>query len=88
MANDFWWSLEKKFNLSCINNKKLSEFICDKFFEIFNRYGKYYDLSQSSVELLNLVKTLRKEKKEIEPICDMVKSIHYMRVIQQVIWWI
>ncbi len=74
ISNDFWWSLEKYFNISCINNSKLSDFVCDKFLEIFNDYGKYYDLGQGSIELLDVVKNLKKKKEDIEPICDMVKE--------------
>jgi hypothetical protein len=48
--------------------------VCDKFLEIFNDYGKYYDLGQGSIELLDVVKNLKKKKEDIEPICDMVKE--------------
>jgi hypothetical protein len=34
------------FNLSCLNNDKVSDFVCDKFLETFYDYGKYYDLTQ------------------------------------------
>lgn len=73
-SNDFWWSLEKKFSLSCLQNTKISDYVCDRFLEAFYKYGKYYDLSQASSELLDIVEILRKEKKDLEPICSMVKE--------------
>lgn len=69
-----WWSLRDGFNLSCINNYKASDFVCDKFLGNFYKYGKYYDLAQYSSEILALVKDLRKDGKNIEPICSMVKE--------------
>ena len=62
------------FNLSCIDTHKVSDFICDKFLWNFYEYGKYYDLSRYSSELLKLVKALKKEHKDIEPICEMINE--------------
>lgn len=73
-TNKFEKSLEKEFNLSCINNTKISDFVCDSFLQDFYKYGKYYDLSQVSQELLNLLRTLNWQGENIEPICNMVKE--------------
>jgi hypothetical protein len=40
----------------------------------FNEYGKYYDLVQYSSEILDLVKDLKNQNKDIEPICKMVNE--------------
>ena len=74
IANRFEWWLRDWFNLSCLNNRKFSDFVCDKFLWNFYKYGKYYDLAQYASELFGLVKDLRKEGKDIEPICNMVKE--------------
>ena len=73
-GNDVWWSLERKFNLLCLQDAKVSDYVCNRFLEIFYKYGKYYDLSQTPSEVLEIVKVLRRERKDIEPICEMVKE--------------
>jgi hypothetical protein len=55
-----------------MSTKKISSTVCDKFLDIFYKYGKYYNLSDYGVELLNLVKEIKKQNKSVEPICDMV----------------
>ena len=62
------------FNLSCVDNTKVSGLVCDKFLNIFYDYGKYYDLSRYSSELLILVRELRNQNKDIEPICKMINE--------------
>jgi len=70
----FETSLEDEFNLWCVGNAKVSDFVCDKFLKKFYKYGRYYDLGQVSRELLNLVRRLGEQWKNIEPICNMVKD--------------
>ena len=74
IGNVFQWLLVDGFNLSCLNNDKVSDFVCDKFLETFYDYGKYYDLTQYWTEILDLVTKLRRQWKDINPICDMVKE--------------
>ncbi len=74
IGNIFQWSLEDGFNLWCLHNDKVSDFVCDKFLETFYDYGKYYDLTQYWTEILNLVTNLRRQWKDINPICDMIKE--------------
>jgi hypothetical protein len=40
----------------------------------FDKYGKYYDLVQYSTDVLDLVKNLKSQNKDIEPICKMVNE--------------
>ena len=77
-GQEFEWWLESFFNLKCLDATKLSDFVCDDFLEIFNKYGKYYDLSSHSSELVAYVENLKKYKKDIKPVCEMIKeySIH------------
>lgn len=68
------WSLIDWFNLWCINSSKASNFVCDEFLEVFYKYGKYYDLNKYSSEILELIIKLKKEGKDVEPICNMVNE--------------
>jgi len=54
--------------------KKVSNVVCDRFLDIFYNYGKYYDLSSYDVDLLKLVKEVKRQNMSVEPICDMVKE--------------
>lgn len=72
--NVFQGDLLDGFSLWCINSDKPSDFVCDKFLDSFNEYGKYYDLVQYSTEVLDLVKILKNQNKDIEPICKMVND--------------
>lgn len=69
-----WWSLKDGFNLSCISEQRVSDFVCDKFLDTFYKYGKYYDLNEYDSELFGIIIDLRRQKKNIEPICDMIKE--------------
>jgi hypothetical protein len=60
------------FGLSCVNSAKLSDFVCDRILERFYEYGKYYDLSRYSSDILILVRKLSEQGKDIQPICTMV----------------
>ena len=68
-----WWLIDG-FSLWCLWKNKLSDFFCDKFLDVFNNYGKFYDLSRYSSDLTKIVKELKKQNKDIEPICEMVKE--------------
>lgn len=68
-----WWLIEG-FSLWCMFTKKVSATVCDKFLGIFYKYGKYYNLSSYDADLLKLIKEIKKQKKSVEPICDMVKE--------------
>lgn len=68
-----WW-LEDFFNLECLDSIKLSDFVCNDFLKIFNKYGKYYNLSQHSSELLSYVQHLEEYNKDIIPVCEMIKD--------------
>jgi hypothetical protein len=57
-----------------LDNKKASDFVCDKFLDNFFKYGKYYDLSKYATELSKLTKDIRKYGKDTEPICNMIKE--------------
>jgi hypothetical protein len=48
--------------------------VCDKFLDTFYKYGKYYDLNEYDSELFGIIIDLRRQKKNIEPICDMIKE--------------
>ncbi len=74
IGNTFQWSLEEWFNLWCLDNSKLSDLVCDKFLNTFYQYGKYYDLSKYSSDLSKLVKKIKRQWKDIKPICNMVKD--------------
>ena len=69
------WLIEW-FSLWCIDKYKISDVLCDNFLDIFNKYGKYYELSKPeySSEILWLVKKLREQWKTIEPICTMIND--------------
>ena len=54
--------------------KKVSNVVCDKFLDIFYKYGKYYNLFDADADLLKLVKEIKKQNKSVEPVCDMVKE--------------
>jgi len=70
----FEWNMIDGFNLKCLDNKKTSDFVCDKFLDNFFKYGKYYDLSKYATELSKLTKDIRKYGKNTEPICEMIKE--------------
>lgn len=74
IGQDFDWWLEDFFNLKCLDSTKISDFVCDDFLKIFNKYGKYYNLSQHSSELLSYVGHLQEYKKDIVPVCGMLKE--------------
>jgi hypothetical protein len=42
--------------------------------ERFYKYGKYYDLSRYSSDVLILARELKNQNKDVKPICDMVKE--------------
>ena len=69
---DGW--LIKWFSLWCMDTHKALDFFCDKFLDIFYEYGKYYDLYGYSSELLSLVRDLRRQNKNIEPVCKMINE--------------
>ena len=68
-----WWLIEG-FGLWCVNSAKLSDFVCDRILERFYKYGKYYDLSRYSSDILILVRKLSEQGKDIQPICTMVQD--------------
>lgn len=74
IGQEFDWKLEDYFNLKCLDATKISDFVCNDFLKIFNKYGKYYDLSTHSSELLSYVENLEKYKKDIIPVCEIVKE--------------
>ena len=67
------WLIEW-FNLSCLDTKKISDFFCDKFLYTFYDQGMYYDLSKYWNELLDLVRDLRMQGKDLEPVCNLVNN--------------
>lgn len=79
-GNFFEWSLVEGFNLSCLDNNKRSDLVCDRFIETFYNYGKYYQISSNtpthnySSEILWLTKNLRNNGKDIQPVCKMIKD--------------
>ena len=72
--NTFEGSLREGFNLWCLKSNKVSDFVCDKFLDAFYTYWKYFDLSKYSDDLLEITKNIRDQKKDIQPICNMVKD--------------
>lgn len=68
-----WWLIEG-FSLWCMSTKKVSDTVCDKFLDIFYKYGKYYNLSDYDADLLQLVKEIKRQHKSVEPVCEMVKE--------------
>ena len=70
----FEWTLIEWFSLWCLDSNKVSDFVCNRFLETFNTYGKYFDLSQYAWEVLKLIKDIKKQGKDIEPICNMVED--------------
>jgi hypothetical protein len=52
----------------------LSDFVCNDFLKIFNKYGKYYDLSTHSSELVEYVENLKTYEKDIKPVCETIKE--------------
>ena len=60
------------FGLWCVKSEKVSDFVCDKLLEKFYKYGKYYDLSLYSSDVLLLVRELNRQGKDIQPICEMI----------------
>ena len=73
-TNTLQWSLLDEFSLWCIDSDKVLDFVCDKFLWIFSKYGKYYDLSKYSSEVLDLVKDLINQGKNVDPICSMINE--------------
>lgn len=73
-ANTFEWTLTDGFNLWCLDKDKVSDFVCDQFLWIFYDYGKYYDLWKYSSEVLMLMKKLKSQHKNFDPLCEMVKE--------------
>ncbi|MBO7094871.1 hypothetical protein J6V86_01480 [bacterium] len=55
-----------------MKNDKFADFVCDQFLERFYEYGKYYDLSLYSSDILILVRELARQGKDVQPICDMI----------------
>ena len=72
--NTFDWWLVKWFNLWCLYNNKASNFVCDKFVDTFNKYGKFFDLWWYASELMSIWEEMKKEGKDVEPICDMIRE--------------
>ena len=70
----FEWSLIEWFNLNCLDKDKVSDIVCDKFLNIFYKYGKYYDLSRYSSEISVLVRELKRQNKNILPVCNMISE--------------
>ena len=68
-----WWLIDG-FGLWCVRSAKIGDFVCDKFLERFYKYGKYYDLSRYSSDVLILARELKNQNKDVKPICDMVKE--------------
>lgn len=66
-----WWLIDW-FSLGCLGSNKAVDVVCDRFIDIFGEYGKYFDLSKYSSELLTVTRYLKDERKDIEPICNMV----------------
>lgn len=73
-GNEFEGTLTDWFSLWCLGSDKVSDFVCNRFLETFNTYGKYFNLSLYEWEVLNLIKDIKKQKKDTEPICNMVKD--------------
>ena len=73
-ANMFQGWLINGFNLWCLYSDKVSDIVCDRFLDIFNKYGKYFDLSVYASEISSLVKEMEKHSKDIEPVCSMIKD--------------
>ena len=70
--NRFHWSLIDGFNLWCFDQIKVSNIVCDYFVSTFYRFGKYYDLLYYSDDILTLMKYLKSQQKDIDPVCDMI----------------
>lgn len=73
-GNVFEGTFIEWFSLWCLDSDKVSDFVCNRFLETFNTYGKYFDLSQYAWEVLKLIKDIKKQWKDIEPICNMVED--------------
>ena len=73
-GNVFQGTLIDGFSLWCLDSDKVSDFVCDRFLEVFNTYGKYFDLSQYAWDVLKLIKNMKKQNKDIEPVCNMIKD--------------
>ena len=74
IGNSFKWSLLDGFSLRCIDGEKATDIVCDRFIDIFNKYGKYYDLTQYSSEVVDLVNSMKHQRKDIEPTCKMINE--------------
>ena len=68
----FEWGFFDGFWVWCVKNDKFADFVCDQFLERFYEYGKYYDLSLYSSDILILVRELARQGKDVQPICDMI----------------
>ena len=88
VGKTFQWLLVDGFNLWCINNDKLSDFVCDKFLDIFYKYGKYYDLSEYASEIVQLQVNLQNKWRDTRPICDMVNEyvLHAGKTTDQLVY--
>ncbi len=73
-GQNFEWLLEDFFSLECLDSVKMSDFVCNDFLKIFNKYGKYYNLSNHSSELVAYVQHLEEYDKDIIPVCEMIKE--------------
>ncbi len=71
---EFQWWLIDWFSLWCLWTVKPTDFVCNKFLDIFNTYGKYYNLSRYEADILSLMKTLKRHHYSTEPICNMIKE--------------
>lgn len=65
-------SLEDWFSLKCIEARKVSNFVCDYFVSMFYKYGKYYDLSYYASDILSIMRHLKAQGKDVEPVCKMI----------------
>lgn len=71
---EFQWWLIDWFSLWCLWTSKPTDFVCNKFLDIFNTYGKYFNLSRYDTDILSLMKTLKRHHYSVEPICNMIKE--------------
>lgn len=60
------------FSLWCLEKRKVSNYLCDSFVSTFYKYGKYYDLWYYADNVLLIMRELKKQGKDVEPICKMV----------------
>lgn len=60
------------FSLWCLEKRKVSNYLCDSFVSTFYKYGKYYDLWYYADNVLLIMRELKKQGKNVEPLCKMV----------------